>query len=133
MSIATVSLTLLLLPESLAICRLDTTAEIPAWAIHTPFFSVTRTMAELSIVCPAAQIPADMACEANWRAFQLSGTFDLTLVGIIGRVAEPLAAAAVSIFPIATYDTDYILVRQSQLEAAIAALTQAGHTVVPAS
>jgi hypothetical protein len=32
--------------------------------------------------------------------------------------------------PIATYDTDYVLVRSSQLALAIATLRAAGHTVV---
>jgi hypothetical protein len=36
----------------------------------------------------------------------------------------------VSVFAISTFDTDYLLVPEAQLETAIAALINAGHTVV---
>ena len=44
-------------------------------------------------------------------------------------VAEPLAAAGVSMIPVATYDTDYVLVPGAQLDAAVGALKEAGHTL----
>ena len=46
----------------------------------------------------------------------------MNLVGLLVSVAAPLAQAGVSVLPIGTYDTDYLLVRQTQLEAAIRAL-----------
>jgi hypothetical protein len=51
----------------------------------------------------------------------------LDLVGVMARLATPLAEAKVPIFPIATYDTDYILVHRDHLSAANAALMAAGH------
>ena len=47
----------------------------------------------------------------------------------MASLAEPLADANVSIFPIATHDTDYLLIRESQLDIAIHALTSYGHAV----
>jgi hypothetical protein len=44
-------------------------------------------------------------------------------------VAEPLADAGVAIFPIATYDTDYVLVKDAHLDVAVQALTAFGHVV----
>jgi len=117
------------LPEPLAICRLAPEAPIPAWAATRPFSTVSRTTDELSIICPAAQVPAGVPASAGWQALKLRGPFDLTLVGILLAVAEPLAAAGVSIMPVATYDTDFVLVRREQLPRAIEALTRAGHTV----
>jgi hypothetical protein len=58
------------------------------------------------------------------------GPLDYSLPGIIASSAEPLADAGVPIFPIATYDTDYILVKEQHLETAINALTGYGHAVV---
>jgi hypothetical protein len=57
------------------------------------------------------------------------GPLDYSLTGIIASLAEPLADAGVPIFPIATYDTDYILVKEQHLERAINALTGYGHAV----
>jgi hypothetical protein len=120
-------LTLAVLPEPLAICRLAPDAPIPAWATQRAFFAVTRTGDELSVVCRAAQVPSDIVADRQWRALKLLGPFELSLVGILLSVAAPLAGAGVTIFPIATYDTDYLLVRQDQLTLAIQALTDAGH------
>jgi uncharacterized protein len=41
----------------------------------------------------------------------------------------PLAAAKVPLFAIATFDTDYVLVKEEHLAAATAALEGAGHRV----
>ena len=118
-----------LLAEPLSICRLDADAAIPAWATAAPFFTVSRTMDELSIICPSARVPAGVAANGGWRALKLGGAFDFAEVGVLLRVAGPLAAAGVSIMPVATYDTDYVLVRLPQLDVAVAALRAAGHEV----
>jgi hypothetical protein len=57
------------------------------------------------------------------------GPLDYALTGIMASLAEPLADAGVPIFPVATYETDYILVKEQHLEAAIHALTGYGHAV----
>ncbi|NJL87423.1 MAG: hypothetical protein HC886_17895, partial [Leptolyngbyaceae cyanobacterium SM1_1_3] len=46
------ALTLTLLSETFAICRLDPRADIPGWTTHGSLLSITRTAEELSIVCP---------------------------------------------------------------------------------
>lgn len=116
-------------PEPLSICRLPRDAPIPAWATEGAFFCVTRTGDELSVVCASMQVPASVTAHDGWRALKLVGPFDLLLVGILLAVAAPLAAAGVTVFPIATYDTDYLLVRHDQLDEAIAALRRAGHEI----
>ena len=123
------SLALSVLGERLAVCRLDRGAEIPAWAVTSPFYSVTRTPEELSVVCPERHVPSETKCERGWRALKLEGPFDLALTGILVSVAEPLAEAGVGVFAIATYDTDYVLVRESQLELAGFVLSERGHVV----
>lgn len=117
------------LDEPLAVCRLDPSVAIPAWATARPFFSITRTSDELSVICASSFVPAEVTAARGWRAIKLRGPFDLTLVGLMLSVAEPLAAAGVSMIPVATYDTDYVLVPGAQLDAAVGALKEAGHTL----
>jgi hypothetical protein len=74
-------------------------------------------------------VPAGITAKSGWRALKIRGPFDLTVVGILVAVAEPLAAEGVSILPVATYDTDYLLVREEQLAQAVEALARAGHRV----
>ena len=45
------------------------------------------------------------------------------------QIAAPLAAAGISILAMATFDTDYVLVQETQLARVVAALREAGHTV----
>jgi len=87
------------------------------------------TAAELSVVAPAAAVPSHAKAERGWRALRVDGTLDFALTGVLAAVVVPLAEAGVSIFALSTYDTDYVLVRDSQLPAAREALRAAGHTV----
>jgi hypothetical protein len=126
-------LTLSLLPDPYTFIRLPPAAPIPAWA-HAPFSSITRTHDELSIVCPTSAIPAPLPAEAraepDFRLLKLHGPLPFSLTGIIASIASPLAQAHISLVPIATFDTDYILIRSPDLPAAIAALRRAGHTIL---
>jgi len=122
-------LTLTLLADALAVCRLSPDAAVPKWALSAPFSSVTRTADELSVVCAAAGVPDEIVAARDWRALRVDGPLDLALVGVLAALAVPLAEAGVSVFTVATYDTDWILVRAAQVEAACAALERAGHAV----
>ncbi|HVZ65305.1 MAG TPA: ACT domain-containing protein [Lacunisphaera sp.] len=116
--------------DSLAICRLDADSRVPAWATTAGcFLSITRTTDELSIVCVDTVVPSGVRHEPGWRAFKLEGPLDLALTGILASLLEPLARAQISIFAVSTFDTDYILVKASQTEAAVQALRAAGHKV----
>ena len=110
-----------LLPDRLAICRLDAVDESELRAA-SGLFSVTRTADELSVVCPAEDAPQSAEVSAGWRALKVHGPLDHNEVGVLASIAAPLADAGVSLFPIATYDTDYVLVKEPDLERALAAL-----------
>ena len=122
-------LTLTVLPDLYAISRLDAAADVPAWSGPGPFVSVSRTLEELSIVCLEANVPSGVTCERGWRILKCEGPLDFALPGIMASLAEPLAEAGVPIFPIATYETDYVLVKEKHLETAVQALGGYGHAV----
>jgi hypothetical protein len=124
------TLTVTLLPGELAICRLAADAIMPTWADDGAFVSVTRTASELSVVCATERVPAGVTASSGWRLLRVEGPLPLDLIGIFVALGSPLAAAGVSIFPIATYDTDWLLVPGAQLTTAIDALRGAGHRVV---
>ena len=110
-------------------CRLDRQARWPAWA-RGAFVSVTATEDELSVVCAAAGVPPAVTAEREWRVLKIVGPFAFTTVGVLASLAAPLAQAGVSLLAIATYDTDYLLVKGDSLEKAIATLVAAGHVRV---
>jgi hypothetical protein len=103
---------------------------IPAWGLKGPFTSITRTPEELSIVCPAENVPPELKPEVLWTCFQLEGPFPFTATGILASFIGPLAENGVPIFAISTYDTDYVLIREDFAGIALSALQLAGHQLI---
>ena len=115
-------LNLTLLPDRFAICRLEPDAPFPQWAMQSAFCSLTRTPDELSLVVPHECVPEGIRSERDWRAIQVQGPLDFALTGILASLCAPLAEAGVSVFALSTFDTDYILVRETQWESALTTL-----------
>src|SRR3954449_9863057 len=112
------------LPGPLSVCRLKASERVPSWALelHEGFVSITRTPDELSIVCPEEAVPPDTTSEDGFRALKVPGPIPFETTGVLAGLAQPLADAGITIFAIATYDTDYILVRERDLEQALEVL-----------
>jgi hypothetical protein len=118
-----------LLPETLAVARLEGTEPLPAWA-RGNFVSLTRSHGELSVVCPETHVPESISAARGWRCLRAEGPFPLDAVGIAASFIGPLAEAKISNLLIATYDTDYLLVDGKTLSRTIEVLEAAGHAVV---
>lgn len=112
-----------------AVSRLRPDSAVPAWATG-PFLNITFTDDELTIICPAEQVPADVRAERDWRVLKLVGPFPFSAVGVLASLATPLARAGISLLSIATYDTDYFLVKSETFDDAVAVLVAAGHTKI---
>jgi hypothetical protein len=118
-----------LLGIRLAVCKLSPQGKIPEWSQIGDLVSITCTPTELSIVCPQEIVPEGVQSERDWRAFEVIGPLDFSLVGVLATLASVLAEAGISIFALSTYNTDYLLVKEAQLERAVSALIAAGHTL----
>jgi uncharacterized protein len=123
------SLRLRLLEGAFAILQLPPEAPVPDWAAGAAFISVTRTSDELSIVCLQERVPAEISSGTSWRCIRVSGRLDLSLVGVLASLADPLAAAGIPLFAISTFDTDHMFVVASDLPRALEAWQQAGHAL----
>ncbi len=125
----TEGLTLALLSDSFAVCRLRADENIPSWSLSGGFCSLTRTPEELSIVCSQELVPAGVQAVRGWRSLKVEGKLDFTLVGILSSLTSSLAHVGIAVFVISTYDTDYIFMKESDLDRAVATLRNAGHDV----
>lgn len=113
----------------LSLCRLD---HIPDASViqHSPCF-LGLTDEEISLVCETRAAPRDaVERDDGWRAFRVSGTLDLSLVGVLRGIADVLADIGIPVFVVSTYDTDYVLVKEGFLDRALDALSAAGYAVV---
>jgi hypothetical protein len=122
-----------LLRDDYALCRLPAGSPVPqsllALAGQGAVVSVTWTPEEVSVMCPADQVPEGASVETPWRCLRVSGPVNLALTGILASIVSPLADARVNIFALSTFDTDYVLVPSVRLSEAVAALAAAGHRV----
>lgn len=115
------------LPGPYAIVRLDPNSSVPDWATNADFTSITRTADELSIVCPLANLPANVQSQLRWICLKLEGSFPFSQTGILLSFIAPLSNNGVPIFAISTYDTDCVLLPEEFAELALRALSKGGH------
>jgi uncharacterized protein len=113
-----------------AIAKFPCEAEIPAWATGAAFFSVTRTLEELSVVTGEASVPAELNASRGWRMLKVHGPFAFDETGVVAALANPLARVGVGIFVISTFDTDYVLVQDEEIPIAVETLEHAGHRIL---
>ncbi|GAA3713044.1 ACT domain-containing protein [Microlunatus aurantiacus] len=106
---------------------------VPRWALdenhETPFWSVSRTEDELSIICAYQALPGTVTAVGPFAAFSIDGPLDHSLIGVLAGLTAPLADAGISILAQSTFDTDWILVPVAQAGHAIEVWEAAGHTV----
>ena len=117
---------MMVLPGDYSLCRLPAGSSLPAWVLSSVFYNLTNTSDELSVVCESNYVPANIQQDGNWKLLKISSVLDLSLTGITAKFASALAIAEVNLCVIATFDTDYIIVKSIKLPTAIAALEKAG-------
>jgi hypothetical protein len=74
-------------------------------------------------------VPEGVEAVRGWKSLKVEGKLDFNLVGVLSSLASSLARVGVSTFVISTYETDYLLVKESDLDRAVAALRKAGHDI----
>ena len=108
-------------------------AAVPRWALDdaypAPYWSVTRTADELSVVCAWEALPGTVTGVGPFVAFSVDGPLEHSLVGVLAGLLEPLAGAGISILAESTFDTDWVLVPTDQADQAVAVWTRAGSSV----
>ncbi len=115
------------LPHDFTICKARSLEDID---LDADFYFLARTDEELSLVCRTEDVPAATTERSDgWRGFRIEGVLDFSLVGILSRLSNILAAHRIGIFAVSTFNTDYILVKEENFLRALAALEEAGYEV----
>lgn len=118
------------LPGLYALHRLPPDAPLPPLPGPPAFTTISRSADELSVLCPS-EVELDSAQRVDsFVCLRVAGTLDFSLVGVLADLTRCLAQAAVSVFAVSTFDTDYLLVQADQRDAATQALRDAGYTWV---
>jgi hypothetical protein len=119
-----------IIPGLYSVCKLPPGSTVPDWALPGEFYSITNTSDEVSIVCDSNYIPEKLPREGYFKCFKIDEILDFSLIGILASLTQTLAKVGISVFVISTYNTDYILVKEDNLDIAVATLEEAGHTII---
>lgn len=94
-----------------------------------PLF-IGATDEENSVVVPTKSVPSEtIQREDDWRGFKIEGVLDFALVGILAKITGILAEEKISVFALSTYNTDYVLIKSHDFEAALEALAAEGYQI----
>lgn len=118
-----------ILGNEFAIHRFPPDEKFPEEVLSGKYLWIAKTEDELSIVCESGIELKSMKCNSTWSALKLIGPFDFSEIGILSDISNVLAMAGISIFAFSTYDTDYILIKKSNLEKTINSLKANGYIV----
>ena len=121
--------TLAVLSDTFTIHSLPDDASIPPLVFKAPVYFIGKTHEELSLVVPNTIDVQSEDSDTDWRALEVLGPLSLSMVGIMAQISSVLAQAKVSIFILSTFETDFFLVKQQQLQTAADALRQDGYNV----
>lgn len=119
--------TLQVLDETFAIHSLDVAHAIPAVVLQCDVYFIGKTNDELSLVVPQKLSIDAQETDYDWRLLEVLGPLNLSMIGIMAAISSVLANANVSIFVVSTFQTDYFLVKEKSLAAAIDALKKADY------
>ena len=112
----------------LTVCKLKSTADID---LNKDFYFIGKTDEEISLVCKTEDTPTEtLERDDGWLAFRIQGTLDFSLIGILSKISSILAENKIGIFAVSTYNTDYILVKEDNFDAALMALEKNGYNIV---
>ena len=117
-----------ILETDFTVCRLEDLTQVD---FSDEFCFIGKTDEELSLVCSTACVPSNTTDrEDGWKAFRIQGMLDFSLIGILSRISALLAGCGIGIFAVSTYNTDYILTRSDQFEAAVKVLEDDGYEIM---
>ena len=84
------------------------------------FMFAGKTDEEASLVCLTSDVLANATKrEDGWKAFRIQGVLDFSLIGILSKISTLLSENEIGIFAVSTYNTDYILIKESNFKKAI--------------
>ena len=114
--------------HKLTVCKVADLSEVD---MNAEFYFIGKTDEELSLVCKTEDVPQHTTeRDDGWKGFRIQGVLDFSLIGILSKLSGILADHKIGIFAVSTYNTDYILVKEENLERALDVLASEGYTVV---
>ena len=99
--------------------------------LDSEYSFIAKTKEERSLVCITKEVPSNVIRrDDGWKAFCVQGVLDFSLIGILSEISTILAEHGISIFAVSTYNTDYILIKDTNYEKALEVLKSSGYEII---
>lgn len=110
------------------VCKVDSLDKID---FTDKYCFVGKTDEEISLICSTKHAPAETISRSDgWRGFRLQGQMDFSLVGVLAELTGILAGNKISLLAVGTYNTDYVLVKEDDLEKALLLLEDQDYKII---
>lgn len=122
------NLTIAFSEPDLAMVKMPVGADVAVRADE--FFYLAHTGDETTVICKPESAPhAAIEVNAGWSGFKVQGPFAFGVVGVIANLSKTMAEAGISVIPLSSFDTDWILVRSERAQDAARAWQSSGHRI----
>lgn len=106
------------------ICKLD---KINSEQLNNEYTFVSRTDKELSLICLKKDMPDSVSIvEYSWKCLRIAEDAAFEKYGMIAFLNKIIAEQKTGVLVVATYDTDYLLVKDEKFSDVCNALEQEG-------
>ena len=113
---------------SFSVCKVADFSEVDP---SKKFNFISATDEENSLICLTKNVPDNFTERIDgWRALKIQGVLDFSLIGILSKILGLLAEAKIGIAAVSTYNTDYIFVKETDLDNAVETLAEANHKII---
>ena len=111
----------------LSICKVEDYTDVN---LDHPFCFTGRTDEEKSLICPTEIMPDNIVDhEDGWRAFRICSEQDIFRSEILARIVKILASYQIELFPVSTFSTNYILIKEEDYNRVVSILKNAGYSI----
>lgn len=113
---------------SFSVCKVTDFSEVDP---SKKFNFISATDEENLLICLTENVPDNFTERIDgWRALKIQGVLDFSLIGILSKILGLLAEAKIGIAAVSTYNTDYIFVKETDLDKAVETLAEANHKII---
>lgn len=107
-----------------SICKVN---EVSTELLNHEFTFISKTDNELSVICETNHIPEiSLTVEHGWRCFRIAEDASFEKYGMISFLSKIIADEKTCILVVATYDTDYIFLKEDKFDGVKKALLENG-------
>ena len=112
---------------SFSVCKVVDFSEVDP---SDKFNFISATDEENSLICLTENVPKNTVNRIDgWRALRIQGVLDFSLIGILSKILDLLAEAKIGIAAVSTFNTDYIFVKEADLDKAVVTLAEANYKI----